>query len=139
MVSFSVIVPTCGRPSLAATLASLQGQLERGDEVLCIADGTQPEAERIWHRAGLPRRYRETAPTADWGASQRNQGLDLARGSHLLFMDDDDVYTPGALAVMRRAVEADPETPHIFRMRFATAAWGLPAGAVIWHTPDLAA
>src|SRR5262245_34950248 len=112
MATFSVIVPTCGRPSLAATLESLAGQLERGDEVLLIADGAQPEAERLWHRAGLPGRYRETAPTADWGASQRNLGLDLARGTYLLFMDDDDAYLPGALAVMRRAVEAAPDRPH---------------------------
>ena len=56
-------------------------------------------------------------PTSDWGATQRNLGMKVATGSHLAFMDDDDVYVRGAGAVIRRAIEADPTHVHVFSMR----------------------
>ncbi len=40
-----------------------------------------------------------------------------ARGSHLVFLDDDDVYLPGAFAAMRNACAAHPGRPIMFRMR----------------------
>lgn len=41
----------------------------------------------------------------------------LATGTHLTFMDDDDVYAPNALVAVRTAAAAEPDAIHIFRMR----------------------
>ena len=40
-------------------------------------------------------------------------GIQRATGTHLAFMDDDDEYTPGAIALMRNAAA---DVPVIFRM-----------------------
>lgn len=129
----SIIVPSCGRPTLAAALESIRAQpLWPGDEVLLITDGPVPWAARLFRRLGLPGRCRQMPPARDWGATQRNAGLALARGDYLLFQDDDDVYLPGALAAVRTALREAPGRPHVFRMRYAVT------GAVLWHEPVLA-
>jgi glycosyltransferase involved in cell wall biosynthesis len=94
VATFTVVVPTVGRPTLAATLASIAGELRPGDEliVVCNNDG-------------------------DFGNSARNSAIERARGSHLAFLDDDDEWVPGALAAMRRFADENPDRVGIFRHR----------------------
>ena len=54
-------------------------------------------------------------------------GYNCATGTHLAFMDDDDVYTPGAIATMRNAAA---DVPVIFRMDD-------PLHGVIWKEPEI--
>jgi hypothetical protein len=130
--AFSIIVPTCGRRSLARTLASLKNQVAADkDEVLLVTDGCQPHAARLFAASGLPGRCIEMAATHDYGGTQRNRGMDEARGDYLLFMDDDDIYTPDALETVRTALHDAPGCPHLFRMRYAAD------GRVLWHGRDL--
>ncbi len=130
---FSVIIPTRGRRSLGRTLESIRNQPPaEGDEVLLIGDGAQPLAREILERSGLPGRFVETAATADYGGTQRNLGLELARGDYVLFMDDDDVYTRGAFARIRAILAENPDRPHLFRMRYASS------GKVLWSTREAA-
>jgi glycosyltransferase involved in cell wall biosynthesis len=105
--TFSIIVPTTGRPSLPQTLASIVEQLEPGDEVLVVRDDS-----------------------GDFGDTPRNEAMPRARGTHLLFMDDDDQYARGALATIRRFAEDHPGRIGIFRMRF-------DHGLVLWRRPAL--
>jgi hypothetical protein len=56
--------------------------------------------------------------------------MQAARGNHLAFMDDDDVYIPGHRALMQQAIDKHPRQPVIFRMAY-------PDGWVLWSTPDL--
>ncbi len=94
--TFSVIVPTCGRPSIAATLASITSQMLDGDELIVLRDNSR-----------------------DWGMTPRAKGMRGATGDWLLFMDDDDVYLPGAFAKIRAAVSAHGAAPcHLFRIKF---------------------
>jgi cephalosporin hydroxylase len=103
--TLSVIVPTAGRPTLSRTLASISPQLLPGDELLVDVnlDGDVGQAAR----------NRCTAKAAsDWIGP---------------FVDDDDILAPGALAVIRAAVVADPLRMHLFRMRNEendTVVWG---------------
>lgn len=130
---FSIIVPTCGRASLEQTLASIRAQkLQDGDEVLVVSDGPQPHAAALFHAAGVPGRMEETAPSRDYGGSQRNRAMDLATGDYLLFMDDDDVFVPGAFAHIRAVLREAPGLPHLFRMRYAAD------GRVLWGQRVLA-
>jgi glycosyltransferase involved in cell wall biosynthesis len=104
---FSVIVPTSGRPSLVQTLASIVEQLEPGDEVIVLRDDSD-----------------------DLGDTPRNEAMPRARGTHLLFMDDDDQYAKGALARIRRFAEEHPGRIGIFRMRYLD-------GRLLWRHPAL--
>jgi glycosyltransferase involved in cell wall biosynthesis len=106
-VSFSIIVPTIGRPSLEGTLASIAEQLEPGDEVIvrCSRDG-------------------------DYGNAARRSMIERAKGTHLLFIDDDDQYARGALPRIRRFAEEHPGRIGIFRMRYDN-------GLVIWKAAEV--
>jgi glycosyltransferase involved in cell wall biosynthesis len=105
--TFAVIVPTSGRESLARTLASILPQIQPGDEIIieCSSDN-------------------------DWGNAARQRGVEAATASHILFCDDDDVFLPGALAVMRQFAAAHSNAIGIFRRRFN-------AGSPQWREPVL--
>ena len=107
--TFSIIVPTVGRPTLERTLASLAPQLAHGDELIVTR--------------------RDDAP---WGHKSRDEAIQRAAGSHLWFMDDDDIAADGALAAIRAAVEEVPDAVHVFRMRTAEGRvyWGEPVARV---------
>jgi glycosyltransferase involved in cell wall biosynthesis len=106
-VTFSVIMPTRGRTTILPALDSITEQLEPGDEVLvrCSCD-------------------------EDFGNSARQSLIERAKGTHLLFMDDDDQFARGALATMRAFAEEHPGRIGIFRMRFLD-------GRVLWTEPVL--
>lgn len=128
--SISIIVPTIGRASLLAALRSIASQIELDDEVLVSADGLQPDARAMTALFNSRFRYIESAVRAnDWGATPRNEALELARCSAIVFMDDDDVYLPGALDAIRCGLEECPGRPLIFRM--------LHRGRIIWGKPEL--
>ena len=48
-----------------------------------------------------------------------------------MFLDDDDAYVPGALEIVRAALEQEPDRVHVFRMRY-------PDGREIWTSPTVA-
>jgi glycosyltransferase involved in cell wall biosynthesis len=104
---FSVVVPTRGRKTILPALESITEQLEPGDEVLvrCSRD-------------------------EDFGNSARQSMIERAKGTHLLFMDDDDQFARGALATMRVFAREHPGRIGIFRMRYLD-------GRVLWSEPVL--
>jgi glycosyltransferase involved in cell wall biosynthesis len=106
-VTFSVLVPTRGRKTIKATLESITEQLEPGDEVIvrCSRD-------------------------EDFGHSARQAMMERAKGTHLLFMDDDDQFARGALATMRAFAREHPGRIGIFRMRYLD-------GRILWTEPEL--
>jgi glycosyltransferase involved in cell wall biosynthesis len=104
----SVIIPTRDRPSLVeAALASVQAQTRPVD------DGSAPDNARAL--AELARRRPEVAflrlDTPGGPSAARNLGLAHARGSHLLFLDDDDLIHPllcaDGLAALAGRADAD--------------------------------
>ena len=103
--SFSVIVPSVGRPSLAGTLRSIAAQIRPGDEILVVCNDRK-----------------------DLGTWARNSAIERARGTHLLFIDDDDEYVPGAFAAMRAFASQQPERIGIFREE-------LVDGSLFWREP----
>lgn len=99
-VRISVIIPTVGRPTLAAAIESCEG----ADELVVM-----PNLD------------------GDLGYKARNEGMAKAVGTHLAFLDDDDVFLPGAIDAMR-AHAAD--RPVIFKMTH-------PQLGVFWREPVL--
>jgi glycosyltransferase involved in cell wall biosynthesis len=123
----SVIVATVGRDTLRRALQSAANQpLLAGDEVIVVGDGepiTRAAAEFGFRHLHCP-------AGGDFGYSERQYAMPFATGTHLLFLDDDDCYTPGAFAAIRRAIEANPGRPIMFRM---VAPWG----QTLWVDPTL--
>lgn len=131
--TFSVIVATTGRPTLPRALQSLADQplvpgdpvlLTAGDEVIVVGAGAAIRG--VAARFGY--RFLEAGPFGDWGQQERQTAMRHARGTHLAFLDDDDVFCPGAFAAMRAAVGAHPRRPVMFKM---VAPWG----TTIWKDP----
>lgn len=121
-MKLSIIIPTLGRKSLNRTLDSLKDQRASEDEILVVGDGPQKEARRIVEERGVGYRYLETPPTHRWGHAQRNLGMSQSKGDYLAFMDDDDVYLPGAFEAMRKAASDNPKIGlFLFRMKIQAA------------------
>jgi glycosyltransferase involved in cell wall biosynthesis len=123
---FSVIVATTGRDTLYRALRSLLSQpLAPGDEVLVVG-----AASREIIRASNRFSYRHIVcePGNDFGNTERNVGMHYAAGTHITFLDDDDVYLPGAFAAMRKVAADNPGRPIMFRMVD-------PNGLILWQDP----
>jgi hypothetical protein len=54
--------------------------------------------------------------SGDWGITPRNRGIEAASGTHITFLDDDDVYLPGALDALRDFAREHPKRIGIFQM-----------------------
>src|SRR5438445_5018813 len=101
--TLSIIVPTRGRKTLKRTLRSISRQVQPGDEVLVLCDDS-----------------------GDAGDTARMNAMPRACGTHLAFIDDDDVYVPDALEKMRRFAREHPGRIGIFKMKH-------PAGTTHWR------
>lgn len=106
-VKVSIVIPTLGRPSLERALESCAD----ADEIVVVLDtcrgGTLP--------CDLPPNavFAQGDFGVTGGHAGRAHGITLASGTHLAFFDDDDVYTPGAISLIR---DAACDVPVIFRM-----------------------
>lgn len=104
----TVIVATIGRSTRQRTVDSASWACE----VIVVYDaaevpGTVPSGATAY----------ACGPTGHWGAEQRDLGISRAAGTHIAFMDDDDVYATGVGPVIMRALTARPSRVHVFRMR----------------------
>jgi hypothetical protein len=136
--TLSIIIPTLGRETLRDTILSVDAQMRDDDEVIVVCDKTHgnPDAAArvltdVLHDGARRRRFtlytNDATPAQGIGGTQRALGIARARGTHLAFMDDDDVYAPGALDAMRRWACG---VPVIFRMDH-------PALGVVWKEQRL--
>lgn len=128
MYHLSIITPTLGRPSLTRMLRSV---LQAGfpvtarDELILVTEDEHRSAVRAsvshfeWPTDGL--RVLMSDRRGSWGYPARGVGVARARGTHLAWMDDDDVFTGGALAAVHAAISQFPDRCHVFKM---LSAWG---------------
>lgn len=100
------------------------------DDLIVVADGElHPWVEDAVRQLRVPceKRFLTHGPTRDFGNQQRNLALSWVHGTHVTFMDDDDVYAPKAFLKIRKAiVQEGPSVPLMFR---ELAVWG----ELIWR------
>jgi glycosyltransferase involved in cell wall biosynthesis len=99
------------------------------DEVIVVGDGPQPMAWELASTFDQRVKYIECEPTLMWGHAQRNYGMKWATSSHLAFMDDDDIYLPGAFKAIHETIQDNRSSPILFRM--------MHRGEVIWTDQKL--
>lgn len=106
----SVIVPTYNRAALLpATIDSVFAQTFTGHEIIVVDDGstdTTRESLESLIRAG---RIRYVYQPNRGESAARNQGIRLAAGDYLLFLDSDDLLLPDALEKQVTCLDAHPE------------------------------
>lgn len=122
-LSLTVIVPTIGRDTLAATVRSIPDEWR----TLVIADGSEAFGKACMACAGTRARVVATPQTNDVGHTQRNTGMSIAQTEWLAFMDDDDTYVPD----VQKLVDPQQRRPHIYRMRYCHG------GGELWQTEQV--
>jgi glycosyltransferase involved in cell wall biosynthesis len=92
--TFSVVIPTHGRPALLREAIESVLSQTVGDLECIVVDDASDEAPAVPTdpRVRLVRRTVNGGP-----AAARNTGIEHASGRYVAFLDDDDVYAPGRL------------------------------------------
>ena len=107
----SVVIPTRNRrASVERTLAALGGQTVplTAFEVIVVADGCTDDTEVALARAEWPFALTIRTSPGSGPAGARNAGAKAARGSLLLFLDDDIEPSPGLIAAHLEAAKRSP-------------------------------
>ena len=97
--SCSVIITTCDRPDeLRRSIASVMGQTVRPQELIVVDDcSSHPNDSAVAeHRRSCLKIHYHRLTQRSGASAARNAGASLASGEILMFLDDDDVWAPGA-------------------------------------------
>ncbi len=94
----SVVISTTGRATLQAAVDSAQD----ADEIVVVGEGCDPQLVSH-HKTIVTRVELGGREHADVERAARMRGMELASGSHVTFLADDDVYGPSPFDLMRDA------------------------------------
>jgi glycosyltransferase involved in cell wall biosynthesis len=106
-LTVTVITPCYnGARFIERTIQSALAQSRPPLEIIVVDDGSTDESAALAEAFGPPVRVVRQANKGESVA--RNRALAEARGSHVLFLDADDLLQPEALAHLTRALEGQP-------------------------------
>ncbi|WP_255024618.1 glycosyltransferase family A protein [Cyanobium sp. La Preciosa 7G6] len=112
--AITVITPTFKRlDALAEAIASVRAQEFQDWEHLIVADGHDPDVERLVSSYADKRLvYISTKPFHCSGNHQRNVALAASKAKYVYFLDDDNILYPHALGAMLAGFEA-PDVDYV--------------------------
>lgn len=109
----SIIIPTYNRSKLLVrAIASAQPQMQQGDEILVMDDGSTDDTEAVVKSLTGNIRYFRLPNGGPSNA--RNIGMQEAQGDLIAFLDDDDEWMPHKLALQRALMQQEPEVVFCF-------------------------
>jgi glycosyltransferase involved in cell wall biosynthesis len=104
----SVVIPAYnGAEFLGEAVDSVLRQAWEPIEILVVDDGSTDDTAAVARSFGDPVRY-EAQPHRGCPAAGRNRGVHLSRGLLVAFLDQDDLWPPGALRCRIAALGASP-------------------------------
>jgi glycosyltransferase involved in cell wall biosynthesis len=117
---FSVVIPAFNSmATLDETVGSVLAQTQADLELIVVDDGsTDGTPQRLAELRRSDPRLRVMEQANAGTAAARNAGAAEARGEHLSFLDHDDLWLPGYLEAMERALRDHPTAGFAF-----TDAW----------------
>ena len=115
MFRISVIIPTYNYAAyILESVTSALDQLQAGDELIVIDDGSEDETGQILQPlidAGrIAYEYQDNTGVS--GA--RNRGVEIAANPYLYFLDADDRIAESGLEILREAATRHPEAAMVF-------------------------
>ncbi|NJO77993.1 MAG: glycosyltransferase family 2 protein [Cyanobacteria bacterium RM1_2_2] len=131
-VAVTVVIPAYNAASyLAETLASVFSQTFTDFEVLIIDDGSTDNTAEIAHFYTQQEQRAQYFLQANQGVSaSRNQGIELAKGELIAFLDADDQWLPNKLEAHVKHFDASPHLGISFaRVEFMSSE-GQPTGVL---------
>lgn len=106
--SVSVIIPSYNRAALLPrAIQSALAAIEPGDEVIVVDDGSVDHTPATMRIFGDRVRYLRTAHAGAGRA--RNEGIAVARGELVAFLDSDDEWMPDKLRLQRELMHRRPD------------------------------
>ena len=113
-MKLSIIIPVYNEERfLKRCLDSVSAQATNGVEVIIIDDGSTDNSKNIAY-GYFDDGFQIKAHLTNWGVSiARNDGLNMATGEYVTFLDSDDELAPGAIDNMLDAVDRYKERPVI--------------------------
>jgi glycosyltransferase involved in cell wall biosynthesis len=91
-------------------IPSVRAQTYAPIEHIVVIDGPDPDLAAELAALDPPVTW-DTLPDhqgPQWGTRARLRGLELATGTIICYLDDDDAYRPGHVATLVKALEGDP-------------------------------
>lgn len=126
----SAIVPTRNRADLVAlAVRSVLAQTMTDLEVVVVVDGPDLATEQVLAAFDDPRLRVLVLPEPRGASAARNAGVDVARGTWVAFLDDDDEWLPVRLERQLRMAEPDQRVLITSLARVET-----PHGTYVWPT-----
>jgi len=107
-ITISIVTPCYnGARYIKETLQSALAQTHPPLEVIVIDDGSTDDSAALAAEAGPPVRVIRQANQGE--SIARNRGIAEAQGSHVLFLDADDLLEPESLSLLAAAVDGRPD------------------------------
>ncbi|MDT9600474.1 glycosyltransferase family 2 protein [Sphingosinicella rhizophila] len=108
----SLVIPCFnGGPYLSEALASARGQLRPADEIVLVDDGSTDGSAAAAAADGGIHYHRQNR---EGMSAARNRGVALARGDVIAFLDADDLWTAGSLALRLALLNDVAEPDYVF-------------------------
>ena len=104
---FSVVIPLYNRADIVGdTIRSVQAQDWQDFEIVIVDDGSRDNPAPVIDAIG-DARVRYIRQDNAGGGAARNHGIEQARGRDIAFLDSDDLFLPGKLSIMAKALADD--------------------------------
>ncbi|HET9372772.1 MAG TPA: glycosyltransferase family A protein [Vicinamibacterales bacterium] len=124
-VSVSIVMACYnGERFLAETLRSAIAQTKPPLEILVVDDGSTDGSAAIGESFGAPVRVIRQVNQGE--AVARNRGIAEAKGTHILFLDADDLLAPESLERLAAAVGSSPDAVSVMGCAWFTTDPGAP-------------
>ena len=114
--SFNIIITTSGRSTLIKMLQSIAPQLHARDYLTIISDKEHDTVDRTLSRIRCRCKITHISnpePLGFWGHGSRTRWQNELPGDYHMNADDDDIYDPHAMEIVRSVIGMSLE-PHLY-------------------------